>query len=68
MKYKITLGGKTYEVEVDEEKAMLVDEYEALCPRRTCSRCRARACRCARCRSRRSPRCRARARRVPRCR
>ena len=32
MKYKITLGGKTYEVEVDEEKAMLVDEYEAYVP------------------------------------
>ena len=32
MKYKITLGGKTYEVEVDEEKAMLVDEYEAYSP------------------------------------
>ena len=57
MKYKITLGGKTYEVEVDEEKAMLVDEYEAYAP-----------CRCARCRSCRSPRCRARTRRVPRCR
>ena len=32
MKYKITLNGKTYEVEVDEEKAMLVDEYEAYAP------------------------------------
>lgn len=32
MKYKITLNGKTYEVEVDEEKAMLVDEYEAFAP------------------------------------
>ncbi len=32
MKYKITLSGKTYEVEVDEEKAMLVDEYEAYAP------------------------------------
>lgn len=32
MKYKITLNGKTYEVEVDETKAMLVDEYEAYAP------------------------------------
>ena len=32
MKYKITLNGKTYEVEVDEEQAMLVDEYEAYAP------------------------------------
>ena len=29
MKYKITLNGKTYEVEVEEGQAMLVDEYEA---------------------------------------
>ena len=28
MKYKITLNGKTYEVEVEEGQAMLVDEYE----------------------------------------
>ena len=27
MKYKVTLNGKTYEVEVDETSAMLVDEY-----------------------------------------
>ena len=32
MKYKITLNGKTYEVEVEEDKAMLVDEYEAYAP------------------------------------
>ena len=29
MKYKITLNGKTYEVEVEAGQAMLVDEYEA---------------------------------------
>ena len=33
MKYKITLNGKTYEVEVEEGQAMLVDEYEAYKPR-----------------------------------
>ena len=32
MKYKVTLNHKTYEVEVDETSAMLVDEYEALAP------------------------------------
>ena len=32
MKYKVTLNGKTYEVEVEAGKAMLVDEYEALAP------------------------------------
>ena len=32
MKYKITLNGKTYEVEVDEGQAMLVDVYEAYKP------------------------------------
>lgn len=32
MKYKVTLTGKTYEVEVDETQAMLVDEYEAFAP------------------------------------
>ena len=32
MKYKITLNGKTYEVEVEEGQAMLVDEYEAYKP------------------------------------
>ncbi|MBQ7523099.1 MAG: acetyl-CoA carboxylase biotin carboxyl carrier protein subunit [Oscillospiraceae bacterium] len=32
MKYKVTLNGKTYEVEVDQEKAMLVDEYDAITP------------------------------------
>ena len=29
MKYKVTLNNRTYEVEVEEGKAMLVDEYEA---------------------------------------
>ena len=32
MKYKITLGKKTYEVEVEHDKAMCVDEYEAYAP------------------------------------
>ena len=32
MKYKVTLNGKTYEVEVEKGKAMLIDEYEALAP------------------------------------
>ena len=32
MKYKITLNGKTYEVEVEAGTAMLVDEYEAYAP------------------------------------
>ena len=32
MKYKITLNGKTYEVEVEAGKAMLLDEYEAIVP------------------------------------
>ena len=32
MKYKVTLNGKTYEVEVDQDKAMLVDEYDAIAP------------------------------------
>ncbi len=32
MKYKVTLNGKTYEVEVEQGKAMLLDEYEALAP------------------------------------
>ena len=32
MKYKITLNGRTYEVEVEAGKAMLLDEYEALVP------------------------------------
>ncbi len=32
MKYKVTLNGRTYEVEVEEGKAMLVDEYEAYAP------------------------------------
>ena len=32
MKYKITLNGHTYEVEVEAGKAMLLDEYEAIVP------------------------------------
>ena len=32
MKYKVTLNNKTYEVEVEEGKAMLIDEYEAYAP------------------------------------
>ena len=32
MKYKVTLNGKTYEVEVETGKAILLDEYEALAP------------------------------------
>ena len=32
MKYKVTLNGKTYEVEVEAGKAILLDEYEALAP------------------------------------
>lgn len=32
MKYKVTLNGRTYEVEVEAEKAMLLDEYEAYAP------------------------------------
>jgi len=32
MKYKVTLGGKTYEIEVEAGKAMLLDEYEAVAP------------------------------------
>ena len=32
MKYKVTLNGRTYEVEVDNGKAMLLDEYEAVAP------------------------------------
>ncbi len=32
MKYKVTLNGRTFEVEVEADKAMLVDEYEAYAP------------------------------------
>lgn len=32
MKYKVTLNGHTYEVEVEAGQAMLVDEYEAYAP------------------------------------
>lgn len=32
MKYKITLKGRTYEVEVEAGNAILLDEYEAIAP------------------------------------
>ena len=32
MKYKVTLNGKTYEVEVNQGEAMILDEYEAYAP------------------------------------
>ena len=32
MKYNVTLNGRTYEVEVEAGKAMLLDEYEAIVP------------------------------------
>ena len=32
MKYKVPLNGRTYEVEVEAGKAMLLDEYEAIAP------------------------------------
>ena len=32
MKYKVTLNGRTYEVEGEHGKAMLLDEYEAIAP------------------------------------
>ncbi len=32
MKYKVTLNNRTYEVEVEAGKAMLLDEYEAYAP------------------------------------
>ena len=32
MKYKVTLNGRIYEVEVEAGKAMLTDEYEAFAP------------------------------------
>ena len=32
MKYKVTLKGKTYEVEVNQGEAMILDEYEAYAP------------------------------------
>ena len=32
MKYKVTLNGRTYEVEVEAGKAMLIDEYAAIAP------------------------------------
>ena len=32
MKYKVSLGKKVYEVEVEEGQAMLLDEYEAKAP------------------------------------
>jgi len=32
VKYKVTLNGRTYEVEVEAGKAMLLSEYEAVAP------------------------------------
>lgn len=32
MKYKVTLKNKTYEVEVDQGEAMILDEYDAFVP------------------------------------
>ena len=32
MKYKVTLNGRTYEVEVEHGQAMLIDEYAANAP------------------------------------
>ncbi|HBJ17749.1 MAG TPA: acetyl-CoA carboxylase biotin carboxyl carrier protein subunit, partial [Clostridiales bacterium] len=32
MKYKVTLKGRTYEVEVEAGEAILLDEYEAIVP------------------------------------
>lgn len=32
MKYQVTLNGRTYEIEVEHGKAMLLDEYEAIAP------------------------------------
>ena len=32
MKYKVTLKGRTYEVEVEQGEAMILDEYEAYAP------------------------------------
>ena len=32
MKYKVTLNGRTYEVEVESGQAMLLSEYEAVAP------------------------------------
>ena len=32
MTYKVTLNGRTYEVEVEAGKAMLLSEYEAVAP------------------------------------
>ena len=32
MKYKVTLNGRTYEVEVENGKAKLLSEYEAVAP------------------------------------
>ena len=32
MKYKVTLNGRTYEVEVNNGQAILIDEYDAVAP------------------------------------
>lgn len=35
MKYKVSLNGRIYEVEVEHGEAMVVDEYEAMAPKIT---------------------------------
>lgn len=32
MKYKVTINGKTYEVEVEKGEAIIADEYDAVAP------------------------------------
>ena len=32
MVYKVTLNGRTYEIEVEAGKAIFLDEYEAIAP------------------------------------
>ena len=32
MKYKVTLNGRTYEIEVEDGQAICLDEYEAIAP------------------------------------
>ena len=32
MKYKVTLNGRTYEIEVEAGQAICLDEYEAIAP------------------------------------
>ena len=42
MKYKVTLRGKVYEVEVERTEAILLDEYEAVAPQIGRASCRER--------------------------